>query len=189
MDVRSWIPVVTLAICLPVLGSRTDYLSAKHKFQAIEKHQYRPGTRVSLSPAELNSYVQAELPLVAPAGVRSPSVQLLGNNQATGTILVDFLKLQSTRGKAPGFLLRTLLEGEHEVAVTAQVRSSRGMATVDLQRIEVSGIPIEGQALDFLIRNYLIPNYPDAKIGRPFKLESSVDRIEVTPGAAFVQLR
>ena len=54
-----------------------------------------------------------------------------------------------------------------------------GKATVDLKRVEVSGIPIEGAALDFLVENYLIPNYPDAKIGRPFALHKRVDRIGV----------
>jgi hypothetical protein len=57
---------------------------------------------------------------------------------------------------------------------------------VDLQRVEVSGVPISGAALDFLVDNYLIPNYPDAKIGRPFTLPKRVDRIEVTSGIAYV---
>ncbi len=178
-----------LAVGLPLAATKSEYLSAKRKFQALEKHQYKKGTRVALTSGELNSYVETELPRVAPSGVRKPTVRLLGNNQATGTLLIDFVKLQSARGKPPGFLLRTLLDGEHEVAVTAEVKSAAGMATVDIRRVEISGIPIEGSALDYVIRNYLVPNYPDAKIGSPFKLDSTVERIEVTPGAAYVQLK
>ena len=33
--------------------------------------------------------------------------------------------------------------------------------------------------LDFLIENYLKPNYPNARIGQPFALHKHVDRIEV----------
>jgi hypothetical protein len=82
-----------------------------------------------------------------------------------------------------------LLQGEHELAVTAHVRSQGGTATVDLQKVEVAGVPISGSALDFLIQNYLRPNYPDAKIGRPFELKYNMDRIEVAPGTAYVYMK
>ena len=169
--------------------SRTDYLNAKKKFQALDKQAMKPGTRVSLTATELNAYVQNELPTVAPPGIRDPVVELHGNNVATGRAKVDFLKLRSARGKATSWMMRKLLEGERDVAVTTRVTSSNGRATVDLQRVEVSGVPISGGALDFLVDNYLIPNYPNAKIGRPFALPKRVDRIEVAPGVAYVVTR
>ena len=55
--------------------------------------------------------------------------------------------------------------------------------------MEVAGVPISGSALDFLIQNYLRPNYPDAKIGRPFELKYNMDRIEVAPGTAYVYMK
>ncbi|MGH9659852.1 MAG: hypothetical protein ACRD96_14985, partial [Bryobacteraceae bacterium] len=61
-----------------------------------------------------------------------------------------------------------------------------GQATVDVQRVEVSGVPIEGAALDFLITNYLVPHYPDAKIGRPFNMHRNIDRLEIRPEAVAV---
>ena len=86
-------------------------------------------------------------------------------------------------------MMRKLREGEREAAVTTRVRSGGGQATVDLQKVEIAGIPIQGAALDFVINNYLIPNYPDAKIGRPFALHKNVDRIEVARGVAYVITR
>jgi hypothetical protein len=171
------------------LASRTDYLNVQKKFQQIDKRQVKPGTKVSISAQELNAYVQAELPKVAPPGIRRPAVRLNGNDTATGTALIDFVKLRSAQGKPPSWLMRQLLSGEHEVEVTTRVRSANGKATVDLQRVEVAGIPISGSALDFLVQNYLMPNYPDAKIGRPFSLGKGVDRIEVQPGVAYVFTR
>jgi hypothetical protein len=85
--------------------------------------------------------------------------------------------------------MRKLLEGEREVVVTTRISSGAGKATVNLQRVEISGVPIEGAALDFILTNYLIPNYPEAKIGRPFALHKRVDRIEVEPGVAYVFTR
>jgi hypothetical protein len=36
--------------------------------------------------------------------------------------------------------------------------------------------------LDFLIQNFVLPYYPDAKIGQPFELAHRIDRLEVRPG-------
>lgn len=186
---RRLLTVLILLTASVAVASRTEYLSVVRKFQAMDKAQYRPGTSVSLSSGELNSYVQTELETIAPVGVRNPKVELIGGNQATGRALIDFVKLRSAQGKPPNFFIRTLLEGEHEVAVTTRIRSGGGTATVDLQRVEVAGIPIEGRALDYVIQNYLLPKYPDVKIGQPFQLPARVDRIEVTPGAAHVVMR
>ena len=167
----------------------SDYNSIQRKFRQIKAEKLKPGTRIALTPAELNAYVQKELPEVAPPGIRNPTVVLNGNNTATGRALIDFLQLRSAQGNPPGFLLRTLLAGEHEVAVTTTVKSAGGSATVNLNRVEIEGVPISGAALDFLVRNYLIPNYPDAKIGKPFPLKWRIDRIEVTPQVAYVVTR
>ena len=172
-------------LCLPLLsaaillGSRSEYLSIKQKFDGIEKQRFRPGTRVAINENELNAYVQAELPKVAPPGVHSPQVRLDGNDTATGRAVVNFLTLRNAQGKPSNWFMRKLLDGEREVAVTAEIRSANGKATVYPKRVEVSGVPIEGSALDFLISNYLVPNYPDAKIGQPFELKYNMDRIEV----------
>jgi hypothetical protein len=185
--------VAGLALVLSLAGlasvSQSDYLSAKRKFQALDKQPPKPGTRVTLTSAEINAYVQTELPKVGPPGVRNPSVELLNGNTATGRALIDFLKLRSAQGKSTNWLMRKLLEGEREVAVTTQIRSGGGQATVDLQRVEISGIAIEGATLDFIIDNYLKPNYPDAKIGQPFALHKHVDRIEVARGVAYIITR
>jgi hypothetical protein len=178
-----------LAAAGTVGASRGDYLNAKRKFQSIENRQAKPGSRIALSAQELNAYVQTELPEVAPAGIRKPHVELNGSNTATGSALIDFVKLRSAQGKSTNWLLRRMLEGEHEVKVTTRIKSGDGRATVDLERVEIGGMPISGGALDFIIQNYLIPNYPAAKIGRPFNLHERVDHIEVASGVAYVVLK
>lgn len=126
---------------------------------------------------------------MAPPGVRSPRVQLHGGNVATGHAVINFLKLRNASGKASNWLMRKLLDGERDVSVTARIRSAAGKATVDVQRVEIGGVPIEGATLDFVIRNYLIPNYPEAKIGRPFELRYRVERLEVAKDVAYVVMR
>jgi hypothetical protein len=168
---------------------RAEYQSVKQKFSRIERANVPRGASVQLSAAEINAYVRSEFPHVAPAGVQSPNVQLLGNNVATGTVQVDFLKLLSGRQKPTSWFLQKLLAGDHQVAVTALVRSQGGQATVDLQRVEVAGVPLSGAAINFLIDNCVRPTYPGVKIGRAFALPKNVDRLKVDSGAVNVFVR
>lgn len=180
---------MVLVVAASLTAARTDYISAKKKFQAIENSTSKSANRISFSSEEINAYVQTELPEVAPKGIRDPHVVLNGNNKATGSAQVDFIRLRSAQGRTSNWLLRKLLEGEHEVKVTTRISSGKGQATVDIEEVQVGGLPISGAALDFLINNYLKPNYPEAKIGRPFRLHSKVERIEVKPGVAHVLLK
>ncbi len=184
---RFW-PLALLAVPLLVYSSRSEYTSAQHKFDLIESERLKPGARVTLSQRELNAYVEEELPKVAPQGVREAKVEL-GTGTATGSALIDFLKLQRARGNPPGWLMRQLLDGERPVTVTARIISGEGRATVDVQRVEVSGIAIEGRMLDFLIHNYLLAYYPDAKIGEPFAMSHRIDRVDVRPARVDVILK
>ena len=122
-----------------------------------------------LSERELNAWVANELMQFAPQGVRDPRLEV-GHGSASGSALIDFVKVRQAQGKPPGWLASKLLSGERPVRVTTRIRSGAGQATVDVERVEISGIAVEGRMLDFLIENYLAPNYPEAKIGKPFEL-------------------
>lgn len=184
---KSTIGAGVLAILVVTLssGSKSDYLSAKQKFDLIEQDRLKPGSKVTLTQRELNAYVEAELPHSVPEGVRNPKVEL-GAGWASGAALVDFVKLRQAQGKPPGWLMAKLLEGEHAVNVTVRITSGAGKATVDVERVEVGGVAIEGRMLEFLIRNYLIPIYPDAKVGEPFTLGHRIERVDVKPSVATI---
>ena len=178
---RNWIIAVLLAAILPAAAD-TSYLSAKRKFDQIENERLRPGTRVDFSPGELNAYAVHEVP----DGVRNPQLQLVSPGVATGTALVDFAKLRRSQGAEPGWLLSTLLNGERPVSVTARIRSANGQATVDVQKMEISGMTIDGSTLDFLIQNVLMPLYPDAAVGKPFDLGHRIEQVNVRPGGVSI---
>ena len=86
----------------------------------------------------------------------------------------------------PGWLMAWLLEGERPVQVTVRITSGTGEATVDVERVDVSGVTIRGSALDFLISNFLLPYYPEAKIGKPFELGHRIDRLDIQPSGVNV---
>lgn len=177
------------ALCLAAaLAAPVDnYTSAQEKLARIESDRLPAGSRIELSAAEVNAYVTNEAPKVTD-GVRNPHLELLGNGLAHGTALIDFARVQRSQGQPPGWLLTKLLEGEHPVSVSVRIRSSGGQATVDVQRVEISGVAIEGAALDFLIQHFLLGLYPNAVVGHPFTIGHRVERVEIRPRGVTVVL-
>lgn len=181
VKIRLWWAIALLG--LATFGAAPDdYLSAKQKFDSIEGGRLRAGSRVELSVRELDAYAEREVP----EGVRNLRLQLVAPGMATGIAMVDFGKLRRAHGYQTGWLMSKLLDGDRPVSVTARIHSAGGRATVDLQRVEISGIVIDGSTLDFLIQNVLLPLYPDAVLGRPFELGHRIEKLDVGPAAVAV---
>jgi hypothetical protein len=174
---------ILLILALSAVSS--DYQAVVHKFSLIEHDRLRPGSRVVITPQELNAYARQEVAEVAPDGVRDPKLEL-GPGTATATAFIDFGKLRRAEGKPPGRIMAYLIDGERPVTITANIRSSGGTATVDVQSVEISGVTIEGRMLDYLIRNYLMQAYPDAKVGQPFELGHHIEKLDVQRNAVGV---
>ena len=168
------VPFLLLGALASVSG---DYISAKQKFDLIESERLKPGSRLDLSASELTAYADVE----APPGVRNPRIQLVSPEVVTGTALIDFGKLERAQGYQPGWLMSKLLDGERPVSVTARIQSAAGRARVDVQRVEIAGLEVDGRTLDFLIRNFLLALYPDAAVGRPFDLGHRIEKLDVQP--------
>lgn len=180
MRVRSiciWLAGTTIA-----LATAGDYVSAKRKFDLIDSDRSRPGTRVELTASELNAYIEHEVP----TGVHHPKLQVISPGVTTGTAMIDFGQVRRAQGYSPGWLMSKLLDGERPVSVTAKITSAHGQATVDVQRMVISGVEIDGKTLDFLIQNFLLAMYPDAAVDRPFELGHRIERLDVQPAAVGV---
>ncbi|MFB3826027.1 MAG: hypothetical protein ACE15B_04625 [Bryobacteraceae bacterium] len=179
---------LALALTLGVAASQSDYAAARRKFAAIAGDKLKPGSRVSLTRAELNAYIQLDLARRFPDGVRNLSLDL-AKGAAVGSALVDFNRVRRAQGKAPGWFWGRILEGERPVRVTARVASGNGWATVNVQEVEISGMTLDGPVLDYLVSSYVLPNYPGAKVGEAFELGHNIDRLEIQPGVVHVVIR
>jgi hypothetical protein len=175
------LPAIPL-ILLGVAAIASEYDTARQKFDLIASDRLKPGSRVDLSLRELNAYAERE----APAGVRNPRIQVGSPGVATGTALIDFGKVGRAEGYEPGWLMSKLLDGERPVSVSARIQSSGGHARVDVQKVEIAGLEVDGRTLDFLIRNFLLRLYPDAAVDRPFELGHHIERLDVQPGGVTV---
>ncbi len=158
------------------------------KLDLIQSGQSKPGSVVRFTPSELNAWVRVKAPAIVHDGFRAPRLQL-GTGAATATALIDFLKVRQASGTETNWLVAKLIQGEKLVRASASIESSNGRATVHLLRVEIGGVAVTGAPLDFLVENFLLPFYPDAKIDQPFDLAGNVDRIEVTPAEARVYIR
>lgn len=75
------------------------------------------------------------------------------------------------------------------MVVTARFASRNGRArVVDVERVEVSGIAIEGHTLEFVIEDYLRPTFPDVVVNEWFGLRFGVERFTVAPGGVTVNV-
>ncbi len=176
-------------VCFAVAGlasETSDADSAFRKLAAIEAGTAAPGTRIVFTPAEVNAWIRAEAKARVPQGVRDVRIEL-GDGRATGHATIDFLKIrQAATGEEAGWLLKNLFAGERPVVVTARFVSEHGRARVDVERVEISGIAIEGHMLDFVIEDYLRPTFPDVVVNEWFGLRFGIERFTVTRGGVTV---
>ena len=170
-----------------LLAADPVFERAWNKLDAIESGRARPGSVIVFTPAELNAWAEVRVPQMVD-GIRNPRVEL-GTNTATGSALVDFLKMRQAEGVATNPVLATLIEGERPLKVSVRVESGGGRCTVHLMRVEISGIAATGPVLDLLVSAFFRPLFPDAKIDQPFELGDNIDRIDIRPSGVRVSIK
>jgi hypothetical protein len=182
--------ILLLALTASALLPAADPLaiSVSRKLDLIDSGRAKPGSVFRFTPRELNAWVRVKAPMIVHAGFRQPHLAL-GNAEASASALIDFLKVRDAGGADTNWLVAKLIQGEKLVKVEASIQSAHGSATVHLLRVEIGGLAVTGAPLDFLVRNFFVPFYPNAKIDQPFPLADNVDRIQVTPTAAFVYIK
>ena len=164
------------------------YESARKKLDMMEAHQAKPGSVVTFSPGEINAWARVRVPEIVPEGIRNQRVEL-GTDVATGYALMDFLKMRHAKGQTTNWLMAKLIEGERPVKVWVRLSSAAGRCTVYLTRVEISNIAANQTVLDFLVKTFFVPLFPEAKINEPFDLDYEIDRIEVRPAAVRVYVK
>jgi hypothetical protein len=154
--------------------------SCRRKIDEIELLRAKPGAVYTFSPAEINAYAREELPVIIPQGMRNSRLDLTSGG-AVGTALMDFLKMQHAKGVQMNWVMEKLLEGERPVRIVIESQSSNGRAIVYLRRLEISGVSASGTVLDFMIKNFFRPLYPNAHINEWFAIGYNIDHVEVRP--------
>ncbi len=180
--------LLLLALSTPLLlAAESPLQSADAKMEKFSKEQWRRGETVTFSPAEIDAWIRDEIPKTVPQGLRDPKITL-GQGAATGSALVDFVKLEQARGKTPGMIAK-MFQGERLLKVSVRLVSANGTCTVYLTRVEIGGASLEGRPLDLLISTFFRPLYPGAKIDESFEMDSNIDRIDLRPDGVRVTIK
>jgi len=179
--------LLALAAVLPLCAADAAFQRTENKLDRIQSGHARPGSVIVFTPAEMNAWARGRVPQMY-QGIRDPSVQL-GAGTATGSAFVDLLKMRQGEGLATNSLIAKLIEGERPLKVSIQLESAQGRATARLTRLEISGIAVTGVALDFLVNEFFLHLFPDAKVNKPFELHDNIERIELRPDGVRVTMR
>jgi len=164
------------------------YDSARKKLDMIEEGRAPRGSQVNFPVAEVNAWARVKVPEIVPEGIRDIRVEM-GAGTATGYAIVDFLKMRQAQGAATGWFVSKLIEGERPLRVTVRMESAGGRCTVYLTRVDLSNASATNTVLDFLVKVFFMPLYPEAKINEPFDLDYNMERIELRPGVARVVIK
>lgn len=181
------LPLLLLLVLPARPASNLDKLPVAKRMEMIEKGKVDAGARIHFGESELNVYLSQKVKEVVPQGLRNPRVQI-GEGKATAHALADFVKMRHARGEQMGWIMRKLLEGEHELTIIGTLESGAGRGRVDIEQVEIGGTSLKGRTLDLLIRTFLTPLYPQAKPGQSFELGYDMERIDLKPGRAEVTM-
>jgi hypothetical protein len=162
-----------------------DFASIQRKMDNIVYDRVKPGQRIFMSQRELDAYLRAQAVAIAPKAVRNTRVEL-GEGSGTASAMVNFLELNKARGGQSNWMLEKMLDGERLVKVSVHVETDRGKARVEADRVEIGGAAISGAPLNFLIENYVIPQFPNAKVDQWFPMEHHIDHFEIHPSGITV---
>ncbi len=174
-------PLIACCLAAFLLASATaagTVQSATAKMERIETDRVAPGTIITLTADELLAYANEQAHIIAPGALRETTLTLRPAHAETFTMM-NLLRVRQAEGHSDSWLAQQFLDGERPLRIAVRFQSANGRARVDVERVEVAGVPVTGATLDFLLRQFVIPNFPDARIGVWFDLGHHIQRLDV----------
>lgn len=164
-----------------------DFERGRKKIELIEYEKAPYGSTVVFTPKEINEWARAIIPTYVPHGFRDLLI-VLGENTATGTALIDFARVRHVNDSELT-ILDKLIAGERPVLVTVTEKSANGICHVDLNKLTISNVSASGYVMDLLIRSFVLPMFPEVKVGEPFELRHRIEKITIKPSGLYVKIK
>jgi hypothetical protein len=186
--------VLALALVEAAGVSQQQAESFSRKLSIIEQHATdaaRSGAaprRTPVTEAEVNSWFAYRSAEALPTGVTQPRITIVGNRQVVGTATVDLDAVAKSRASGRVFDVWNLVGGRVPLTVTGLVHASGGRGRFEMQRAEMSGVPIPRRMIEELVDYYSrTPDDPDGvRLDQEFELPAGIQRIDLAPGTAVV---
>lgn len=154
------------------------------KVVAVQEHANQ-GVKKPLSTtftqAETNSYLKYNAKDLLPTGMTQPEITLIGQGRLSGKAIID-LDIVRRKSSSGGWLDPTsYLTGKLPVTASGRVMTGDGKARFEVERAEVSGVPIPrsflAQMVNFFTRT--ADNAKGSSIDDTFEMPAKIRRIDV----------
>ena len=166
--------------------SRPQSDSFAKKLAIIKQHAAespKSARRTTVTEGELNSWFVYRAPALLPAGVKDPSVTVVGNGKLVGVVTVDLDEVGKNKSGA-----WNVLGGRVPISLTGVLRTKDGKGQFDLQSASLSGVPLPKFLLQEIVAHYTRdedrPN--GIRLDDPFDLPGSIRQIDVGQGQAVI---
>jgi hypothetical protein len=145
--------------------------------------------RTRLTEDELNSWFMFRAQPVLPAGVSQPQISIVGEGRLAGQATIDLDAVSKRRSSGGGaFDPLSLIGGKVPVSVSGILHTRDGQARFEVQRAEMSGIPVPVTVLQEVLTYYSRSDErpQGVRLDDVFSLPANIRQIEVGQGQAVV---
>jgi hypothetical protein len=135
----------------------------------------------AFSQAETNSYLKYKAGDLLPTGLMQPELTIIGEGRVSGKAVVDLDIVRQKQSSGGWFDPTSYLTGKLPVTASGKIVTWDGKGRFELDRAEVSGLPIPksflGQMVNFFTRT--ADNPKGSSIDDVFELPADIRRIDV----------
>ena len=165
---------------------------------AFERKLVAVQQRASIAPAaagttlfaenEVNSYLRFKTEGQLPTGLTEPAFTLIGEGRVTARAVVDLDIIREKQKSSSWLDPIRYLSGKLPVTATGALRTGAGKARIDLESVEVSGVPMPKALLQQLVSYFTksAERPGGASLDDTFLLPVQIQQLDVQPGRAVV---
>ena len=158
-----------------------------NKVIAVQKHADAGVPKplaTTFTQAETNSYLKFNATDLLPTGLTQPEVTLLADSRVAGKAIVDLDIVRKRSSSGGWFDPTSYLTGKLLVTASGKVSTGDGKGRIELEKAEVSGIPIPKSFVNQMV-NYFTRTADNPKgstIDDTFDLPAKIRTITVEQG-------
>ena len=166
-------------VLTPQLGdafAKKVVLVQEHANQGVKKPR-----STTFTQAETNSYLKYNATALLPTGMTQPEITLIGQGRLSGKAIIDLDIVRQKTSSGGWFDPTSYLTGKLPVTASGRIITGDGKARFEVERAEVSGLPIPrsflAQMVNFFTRT---PDNPKgSSIDDTFEMPAKIRSIDV----------
>lgn len=133
---------------------------------------------------ELNSFLKFKGAGILPVGLTDPVFTLQAGSRVTARAVVDLDVIRQKKSSGGWFDPTSYITGKIPLTATGTLSTGDGLGRVEIERIEMSGVPVPRTLLQQILTFYTTsPEHPDGtRLDDTYELPANIRRVDVAPG-------